>query len=510
MKSKFAIFAILFLLSLPSIAALVHPGFFQSDDGEWMIIRFSSFHQALVNGQFPVRFLQRLNYGYGYPVANFLYPGFMYLAESLRIVGFGFVDTIKIMFGISMIESAVFTYFWLSKVFGKWPAVIGGLVYLYAPYHLYDLYTRGSVGEILSLATVPFVLWQIERKSFFWTSLGLGALILAHNTLVVLFLPVIVLYVLLRNKNSLFIIHNSLFIGLGLSAFFWIPALYDLSYTVFSQTNVSNWQNYFVGIDLLGYSTIAIFLFGFFLLVQKRFNMAVIKLPMFFLVIGSISIFFATSVSSIFWQTLPVSFIQFPFRFLSVTMLSVSFLTGFIFSQLSKKQVMIGSVVILFLILVSSKEFITPKAFFDKGDSYYATNQATTTVQDEYMPQWVKTKPTKHFENKVEVIEGKGEISNIFSSAKKTSFDIVTKSNAKVGVNTVYFPGWKASLDGKETQILYGNEKGIINIDVPIGKHFVYVGFEETPIRFLSDSISIVSLVALFAIEMKRKNIIKV
>ena len=510
MKSKYTIVLLLLFISLPSIAALFHPGFFQSDDGEWMIIRFSSFHQALVNGQFPVRFLQRLNYGYGYPVANFLYPGFMYLAESLRLIGFGFVDTIKIMFGISMIESAIFTYFWLLKVFGKWPAVIGGLVYLYAPYHLYDLYTRGSVGEILSLATVPFVLWQIERKSFFWTSLGLGVFILVHNTLALLFLPIILLYGILRYTSSFIFNLSSLIFGFGLSAFFWIPALYDLSYTVFSQTNVSNWQNYFIGVSLLGYSTIAIFLFGFFLLFQKRFNMAAIKLPMFFLVIGSISIFFATSVSSIFWQFLPVSFVQFPFRFLSVTILSVSFLTGFIFSQLSKKQAMIASVVILFLILVSSKEFITPKAFFDKGDSYYATNQATTTVQDEYMPQWVKIKPTKHFENKVEVIEGKGEISNIFSSAKRTSFDIVTKSNARVGVNTVYFPGWKASLDGKETQILYGNEKGIIIIDVPIGKHFVYVGFGETPIRFLSDGISVVSLVALFAIEMKRKNIIKI
>ncbi|MBI5019227.1 hypothetical protein HZB58_03065 [Candidatus Gottesmanbacteria bacterium] len=61
-----ALFAVLY--------PLMRPGFFVSDDGEWMIIRLSAFYQSLADGQFPVRYLGRLNNSYGYPVANFLYP----------------------------------------------------------------------------------------------------------------------------------------------------------------------------------------------------------------------------------------------------------------------------------------------------------------------------------------------------------------------------------------------------------------------------------------------------
>ena len=169
MKKKILLILFLIILSIPSVAALFNKGFFQSDDGEWMVIRFSAFHQVLRSGEFPVRFLSRLNYGYGYPVANFLYPGFMYLSEIPKALGFGFVDSIKIILGLSMVSSGIFVFFWLSKFFGKLESVVGGLFYLYAPYHLYDLYKRGSVGEILALSVVPFILWQIERKSFFWT-----------------------------------------------------------------------------------------------------------------------------------------------------------------------------------------------------------------------------------------------------------------------------------------------------------------------------------------------------
>src|SRR6266498_4351646 len=79
MKKKiFLSLLFIILFSLPAILPLLHPGFFSTDDGEWMIIRLSAFYPAFADGQFPVRFMERLNFGYGYPVAEFLYPGIMY------------------------------------------------------------------------------------------------------------------------------------------------------------------------------------------------------------------------------------------------------------------------------------------------------------------------------------------------------------------------------------------------------------------------------------------------
>src|ERR1700722_14282859 len=150
-KKELLIILLLLALSIPAVLPLFHHGFFQSDDGEWMIIRLSAFYQAMHDGQFPVRFLQRLNFGYGYPVAEFLYPGSFYLGVLLHIIRFGFVNSIKIIFGLSLVGSSLFTYLWLRKLFARFPSFVGALFTLYLPYHLYDVYKRGSVGEVFAL-----------------------------------------------------------------------------------------------------------------------------------------------------------------------------------------------------------------------------------------------------------------------------------------------------------------------------------------------------------------------
>src|SRR3989344_5183442 len=245
MKNKLLIIIFLLLFLIPAVYSLFLPGFFESDDGEWMVIRFSAFYQALSDGQFPVRFLGRLNFSYGYPVANFLYPGFMYLATPLQIFGLGFVNSIKLILIVSMLGGGLFSYFWLSKIFDKWSSFLGAIVFTYTPYHLYDLYKRGSVGEILAISLLPFILWQFERRSIFLTTIGIFLLILAHNTLAILFLFFVVfymglnIYVSKEKKDLIFDYLISLLLGMGMASFFWIPAFLELRFTFFSNTQVS-------------------------------------------------------------------------------------------------------------------------------------------------------------------------------------------------------------------------------------------------------------------------------
>lgn len=503
-KNLFLIF-ILIILSIPSIASLFHPGFFQSDDGEWMIIRFSAFHQALKAGDFPVRFLSRLNYEYGYPVANFLYPGFMYLGEIPKILGFGFVDSVKIILGFSMVGSLVFAYLWLSKFFDKFSSIAGALLYLYAPYHLYDIYTRGSVGEVLALAIVPFILWQIERKKIFWTALGIGFLILSHNTLAVLSLPLIIVYLLLdvfiAKNNKL----STIFLGLGLSAFFWLPALADLQYTVFSQTAVSSWSSYFADTRLIGIPIIFIFLLLIIIFITKKIAIAKHRLTVLFFIIGILSLFFSIELSKPLWNFLPVSFIQFPFRFLSITILSTAFLTAVSLSVLPKNLKFITLVILLLLLGFSAKPFLSPSLFFDKGDSFYSTNEGTTTVKNEYMPKWVKIAPSKRPNAKVENLNGQELINITTITPKKILFNVYLPTPRVIQVNTVYFPGWTALVNGAKANIDYNNEGGLIKINLAKGQNNVQVVFSETPLRLGADLISLVSLAVLLFIVFKKQ-----
>ena len=502
MKKTILFIFILIIFSIPAILPLFTKGFFQSDDGEWMIIRFASFYQTLKDGQFPVRYLSNLNYGYGYPVANFLYPLFMYLGVPIHVVGFGFVDTIKIILGLSMVGSSVFCFLWLSKIFNKFSAFVGSIFYLYLPYHLYDLYKRGSVGEILALAIVPFTLWQIERKNFFWSALGIAFLIISHNTLALLFLPIIFIYALLRYKilDSRLKIYQYIGIfavGLGMSAFFWIPALFDLQYTVFSKTKISEWQNYFADISIISYVSLVVLFVGVLMAIKKRVK----GIGLFFLVLGLVSLFLATPVSTSIWQLFPISFVQFPFRFLSVEILAVSYLASFILTNTKGViRFIVGgaSVILIFAMAVQYQ----PSVFFDKGDLYYATNEDSTTVKNEYLPVWVKNNPIEHYKNKVEIVNG--EISDLKVRPNNINFVASSITDTEITINTIYFPGWMVEVDGKNSGFNYANDNGVIKISVLTGMHTISASFGETPIRLISDIISIGSMLTLLIVVKNR------
>lgn len=499
MKNKILII-FLIILCLPAIASLFNPGFFQSDDGEWMVIRFSAFHQALRDGQFPVRVLGRLNYGYGYPVANFLYPGFMYLGEPIHILGFNFVDTIKIILGLSMIGSAVFTYLWLSKIFNKYSAFIGSLFYLYTPYHLYDLYKRGSVGEILAFCIVPFILWMLERKSIFFTSIGIFLLIISHNTLAFLFLPILFIYAFLRKEHNTRLIVSSFVFGISMSSFFIIPSIYELSYVGFSSVKVSNVAEYFSPINLIGISSfIALFLsiIVFIIDFKKNKRENIKNLFIFFGFLTAFGIFFSSQISSIFWQIIPSSFIQFPFRLLSYVVLSSAFLSAYIVAQIKGRKKYIVSIFLIIILGISAAPFIKPTEFFNKGDAFYSTNEGTTTVQDEYMPKWIKTKPTERFKEKVQFLTGNGIISNLNYGSKKIEFKTLFLSDSKLKINTIYYPGWVTYINGIKTDVDYNNNEGVIQITTKKGLKDIKIVFSETPLRLFSDFISVLSLILL-------------
>ena len=489
MKKNLIWVFIIVICSIPAVAALFHSGFFQSDDGEWMAIRFSAFHQALRDGQFPVRWLARLNYGYGYPVSNFLYPGFMYLGEALKLLGFGFVQTIKIIFGLSMVGSAVFTYLWLSKLFNKWSSFVGSLLYLYVPYHLFDIYKRGSVGEVLALSVVPFIFWQIERRSFFWASLGVAFLVLSHNSLALLFLPVIFFYLVSRGLAFSVYFLPSIILGLGISSFFWIPAIFDLQYTVFDKVSISDWQSHFAPLSLVGLSTFIVLLIALIKLNLRN------RTELLMIVLGIVSLFLSLPISSLAGEWLPVSVIQFPFRFLSVVILSVSFLAAFLLNEIKRKKSIVLGIIILLISFLYSLSYLSPSVFFDKGDSYYATNEDTTTVKSEYMPKWVKDIPKEHAKEKVEIVNGL--VTDLKTKSNRVRFLTISSQESLVTINTVYFPGWKVFVDGREAPISYQNQKGVIQFNVTKGVHLVQSSFSETRLRMFGDVISLVSFGAL-------------
>jgi len=369
--------------------------------------------------------------------------------------------------------------------------MIGALSFVYFPYHLFDIYTRGSIGEMLALCITPFVLWQIERKNNVLICLGYGLLILAHNSLAIIVLPILIVYSLLR-KHALKDVVVEILCGIGFSAFFWLPALFDKQYTVFDSRQIADFGKYFVNfssIYLLGLISV-VAMAGFIVGLLKK-NI----LGIFFGLIFVISIFLAISLSTNVWHIIPLGkYIQFPFRFLSLTTLCVGFFCAFILSVLKKKMVLF--LLLLVLIAYSSWSVLFPKEYQYYPDSWYSTNQASTTVQNEYLPIWVSEIPTNKL-HVAQLIKGKGEVLSQTQQGSKIHITLSSKTESLLQINTIYFPGWIVMVDGRQTPIVYANTDGLMQVALNSGNHTVTAFFTETPVRIIADGVSILSIVCL-------------
>src|SRR5437868_3540157 len=99
------------VISIPLIAPYFHSGYFPTHDGEWAVVRLSEMFREVRDLQIPPRFSENLNFGYGYPLFNFAYPFPYYLALIIHLLGFGFINSIKIIFASSIPLSAFFMFY---------------------------------------------------------------------------------------------------------------------------------------------------------------------------------------------------------------------------------------------------------------------------------------------------------------------------------------------------------------------------------------------------------------
>lgn len=519
-KKHWFYYLLLFILVLPVVASFFRPGFFPSHDGEWMVIRLSDFHRSFVSGQLPVRWAARLNHGYGYPVFNFLYPLSLYLGEFFHLMGFDFVAAIKLVFVVSFFFSGWLMYFWIKQKWGRLAGLMAALVYVYTPYRLLDVYVRGSLGEALAFVFPPLLFWALERlekkfdkRALVIGSLALAGLIVAHNTLALLFIILFgfyILYLFWSQKSRSIINHSSLIIllGLGLSAFFWLPALWDKQFVIFEKAPVSNFFAHFPTLRQLivpswGYGpslplsdedTIS-FQVGILNLIVALISLGWWRKLGFWLVAFWLVFFLLLPVSSWLWRVLLIyHLIQFPWRLLALTTFLSSILAGFLVSRAPRQQQIALLLLSTCFLFWQARTHARPEYFINRPLEFYTTNEATTTVSSEYTPIWVKELPTSRAKEKVEIVSGRGEISELDLNSKKISFDTNLTESSRIRVNTHYFPGWSLLVNGQKEAIDY-QKNGLIEFSLPQGESSVLVSFGETPLRLLGDLISLASLI---------------
>src|SRR3990167_1275008 len=82
-------------------------------------------------------------------------------------------------------------------------------------------------------------------------SFFIAGLVLSHNVMAFLFLPILFVIGLILAKSSRFNIFAPFLGGLALSLFYWLPAFYDLQFVKFSQIQISEITQHLTNINRL-------------------------------------------------------------------------------------------------------------------------------------------------------------------------------------------------------------------------------------------------------------------
>jgi len=540
MKQKILIVLFVFLLFLP-LADLLHPGLPLTHDGQDHVARIANFYQSLQEGNLVPRWAENLNWGYGHPILMFLYPLPSYVASFFHFFGFSFVDSTKWVFGLSFIFSIVTMYLWLRQFLSEKAAIIGALLYGYAPYHFVDLYVRGAIGELVAFVFPPLILYfiyKLSQKNSYWYVLGgalsLAGFILAHNAVSLMFLPILFGYIVylyfMTNDKKRFLFSAMIIILFGflLSAFFWLPAFLEGKYTLRDIVTAHEFQDRFVSLAQLFYGPWNYGQTGEFTvqvgLLQWLFVLIAIPAIVFFHktknklwvpLVGLFIIFFAalflmTPFTKVIWDKVSIlQKFQFPWRLLFVTMFTSSVIGAILFSAIPKKWQLSAFIICGGFILVSTTQMWHPRIYLLKPEQFYTGIYNGTTDTGESSPIW----SIRFMEHKplapLEIIHGQGQITVGQRTSTKHDYNVSLIQKSQLRENTLYFPGWSVLIDGNVSPIEFqdANNRGLMTFWVDQGAHTIVARFQETKLRLLADVISVGGLCLLFLLGILKKRL---
>lgn len=545
---------VILILSLFALMPLFNPGFFPIHDNT-QVERVFEMHKALQDGQFPVRWVKDLGYGYGYPIFNFYAPLAYYIGAKFMFFGVSALASTKLMIGLGIFLSGVTMYLLAREFWGEYGGIISGVLYIYAPFHAVDIYVRGDIAESWAYAFIPLVFYALfklyesinkdtfkktnQNQTWIWVclaSVSFAGLILSHNLSAMMATPGIIIFssilyifsIKSKKVSKSYYLLLAILIGLLLSAFYWVPVFPELSYTnVLSVVGGgSDYKDHFVCLSQLWSSP-----WGFggsapgcidgmsFKIGKLHILLSLLSIPSVFILIkknktkGFLVVFFAVSFlftlflmikeSKFLWDLITqMAFFQFPWRFLLIVSFYISFLGGainyFSFKSLKFLKRGILSIVILSIVFMNYSLF-KPQEMLMVDSNHYIDRQIlnwkTSKISDEYMPKGFAIPKSQEFVPKSRISENKNIIvNNVVDKTQFISFDVEVKEKTKLEMNLAYFPGWHVFLDDQEQKI--HAEKTIV-INIPKGEHKALVKYIQTPVEKIGNLLSVTGVMAL-------------
>ena len=532
--------------TLLMVRPLWHSGLLFAHDAVDYFSKAVAVHQSWREGDLLARWSPHINAGYGYPNLNFYSPLFSYIAA-----GFMFFFPLALGFHVAMIFclflSGVSMYFFAREIWGRQGGLLSAVAYLFAPYHILDIYVRAAVGEATAFIFSPLILLALYRLSrkvvvrdILIGVLGVAGLILSHPLATFIFLPWALGYAIFlsgvprRFEPRKWLAAGCVFGGaLLLIAYFVLPSLLEQKFVQIERFLMFDYRNQFIHLSQILYSPWGLGGFGgtgpeFCFMVGTVHGLAALVLLifwrraaravegagrqiLFFSVCFVAAVFFTLSASAPLWKWIPrLAYVQFPWRFLMLATLALSSLSGgviCVFPPRFRKIALVAGCALFVCFNLSYCRVFKFRAIPVARSSEAYVRTLRSYESGGFLPKWVRNKMPLTASEKLQTLQGLARVSDDGGRPLDRRFHVQAALPALLCFHSYYFPGWEVLVNGNPVEIFPNNPSGLILFLVPPGVSSVRVHFGTTPVRQWGDIVSLVTLLFLALIVIFRKRV---
>lgn len=522
---------LILLLAIPTFGLMLRSGVYTMHD--FHLFRQFEFDKCMGEKVLPCRWAPDSSLGYGQPMFNYYGQLSYWVGTLFRWSGLSVLSSVKGVFILSLVASAVAMFALARNYWGDRGAVLSALLYMYAPYRAVDVWVRGALPEALGFVFFPLIWLAVDKylqtqkyKYLFWLVMLTSGLIVTHNLSALMFAPFIGIWVIFRlsqkwSRSRLEDLVCAGFATLLLSAWYLLPVIfenqlitltdvvagyytYQLHFVTLKQLFLSNFWGYGGSIwgpnDGLSFAVGYLqwqlpLIAGLVILVtgkaRKYFHWLVIT----GLAVGAL--WLTHGKSEIVWKLIPpMTYIQFPWRFLTLGVFLLSLSAG-VWAELVSKCLVIGGIILLAILL--NVGFYRPDIWLAVNDAQYFSgaswDQQRSSAISDYWPKSASKLPADFAPNQPVFIIGSGKVLTQNKGAHQAVYEIqVNTDYAKVRFPIVYFPNWQSP----ETDIFPDGDLGLVTARIEKGHHFIHLNFVDTKVRQLGNWVSGLALIGLF------------
>jgi hypothetical protein len=213
--------------------------------------------------------------------------------------------------------------------------------------------------------------------------------------------------------------------------------------------------------------------------------------------------------SSFIWQNISVmSYLQFPWRYLVTTTFFLTLALGFLFQSINHtvlKLVLVGLIIFFNISFFRPIRWIqiTPE---EKIIGNLWEKQLTISIFD-YLPKVADFPPTQVAPTRPYFTDqnNKGAIYEISKKTNQYNFSLKTQTGGEMVIPLFNYPGWIVEINNKKVPVSSFSNLGLISFKVEPGDSRVRALFQETPLRLISNIISLISVtISLYILRSKK------